>query len=74
MVVNSTVSTQSLPTEHARQVFSAADSSKTGSIPALEFVEIMLKIRKYRMSVFVQDNLLSVSDVAVCHVTLLLVM
>jgi solute carrier family 25 aspartate/glutamate transporter 12/13 len=52
---------QSLPTEHARQVFSAADTRQTGSIPALEFVDVMKKIRKYRMSPYVQDNLLTVS-------------
>jgi solute carrier family 25 aspartate/glutamate transporter 12/13 len=52
---------QSLPTEHARQVFSAADASDSGSIPALNFVELMMRIRKYRMSPYVQENLLSVA-------------
>jgi solute carrier family 25 aspartate/glutamate transporter 12/13 len=52
---------QSLPTEHARQVFSATDASGSGSIPALNFVELMMRIRKYRMSPYVQENLLSVA-------------
>ena len=52
---------QSLPTEHARQVFTSSDTNNDGSVSALEFVNIMMKIRKYRMSSFVQDHLLSVS-------------
>jgi hypothetical protein len=42
-------------------VFSATDASGSGSIPALNFVELMMRIRKYRMSPYVQENLLSVA-------------
>lgn len=52
---------QSLPTEHARQAFTSRDIKRTGSIPALEFVELMKKTRGFRMSKYVQDNLLSVA-------------
>lgn len=52
---------QSLPTEHARQGFVGRDQDKSGAIPALEFVELMKKIRGFRMSSYVQDHLLSVA-------------
>ena len=52
---------QNLPTEHARQAFRLRDKDQTGTIPALEFVDLMTKIRGFRMSEHVQENLLSVS-------------
>ena len=52
---------QNLPTEHARQAFRLRDKDQTGTIPALEFMDLMTKIRGFRMSEHVQENLLSVS-------------
>jgi len=52
---------QSLPTEHARQAFELRDHDNRGTIPALDFVDLMKKIRGFRMSEHVQDHLLSVS-------------
>ena len=52
---------QNLPTEHARQAFRLRDKNVTGTIPALEFVDLMQEIRGFRMSEHVQENLLSVS-------------
>ena len=57
---------QNLPTEHARQAFRLRDKDQTGTIPALEFVELMTQIRGFRMSEHVQENLLSVSDIELC--------
>ena len=37
------------------------DSDRTGSIPALEFVDLVRKIRKHKLSGYVNDNLLAVS-------------
>ena len=54
-------SLQHLPTEHARQAFMSRDVDKSGTIPALEFVDLMKKIRGFRMSEHIQDHLLSVS-------------
>jgi solute carrier family 25 aspartate/glutamate transporter 12/13 len=51
---------QNLPTEHARQAFVSKDSDRTGSIPALEFVDLVRKIRKHKLSGYVNDNLLAV--------------
>ena len=53
---------QSLPTEHARQAFVIRDKDRSGSLPALEFVALMKDIRGFKMSLYVQDNLLSVSE------------
>ena len=62
---------QSLPTEHARQAFSAADPDGVGNIPALEFVQLMMIIRWHCMSPYVQDHLLTVyAAVTVWCVTL----
>ena len=41
---------QSLPTEHARQVFTSSDTNNDGSVSALEFVNIMMKIRNHAQS------------------------
>ena len=57
---------QNLPTEHARQAFRLRDKDQTGTIPALEFVELMTQIRGFRMSEHVQENLLSVRDIELC--------
>ena len=60
--INIVFGPQSLPTEHARQVFSSQDTTHSGCIPAMDFVELMKKIRGFRMSDHVQEHLLSVSD------------
>ena len=52
---------QSLPTEHARQVFASRDKTQAGTIPAVEFVSLMEEIRGFRMSSYVREHLLSVS-------------
>jgi solute carrier family 25 aspartate/glutamate transporter 12/13 len=52
---------QNLPTEHARQAFRIRDTDKTGKIPALEFVDLMVSIRGFRMSDHVKENLLTVA-------------
>ncbi|XP_065883416.1 electrogenic aspartate/glutamate antiporter SLC25A12, mitochondrial-like isoform X2 [Dysidea avara] len=52
---------QSLPTEHARQAFISCDPEGSGSIPAVEFIKLMSKIREFRMSSYVKDHLLSVA-------------
>jgi len=59
--INGVLSFQSLPTEHARQAFISRDKDRSGSLPALEFVGLMKDIRGFKMSPYVQDNLLSVS-------------
>lgn len=53
--------TKNLPTEHARQAFRLRDKDQSGTIPALEFVELMTLIRGFRMSDHIQENLLAVS-------------
>lgn len=53
---------KNLPTEHARQAFRLRDTTITGKIPALEFVELMTSIRGFRMSEHVQENLLTVMN------------
>lgn len=53
--------TKNLPTEHARQAFRLRDKDQSGTIPALEFVELMTLIRGFRMSEHIQENLLAVS-------------
>ena len=52
---------QSLPTEHARQAFVSRDKDNTGTIPALEFVDLMKTIRGFKMSDHVREHLLTVS-------------
>ena len=54
------LSLQNLPTEHARQAFRLRDKDQSGTIPAIEFVDLMTKIREFRLSEHVQDHLLSV--------------
>ena len=56
-----------MPTEHAKQAFVNRDKEKTGSIPALEFVDLIRKIRQHKLSSYVDENLLAVSPtVRVC--------
>ena len=52
---------QSLPTEHVRQAFVSQDKDNTGTIPALEFVDLMKTIRGFEMSDHVREHLLTVS-------------
>uniref|UniRef100_S4RL12 Calcium uptake protein 1, mitochondrial n=1 Tax=Petromyzon marinus TaxID=7757 RepID=S4RL12_PETMA len=52
---------QELQLEHARQAFALKDSNKSGTIPALDFNDIMLTIRPHMLSPFVEENLVSVS-------------
>ena len=58
------LSLQNLPTEHARQAFRLRDKDQSGTIPAVEFVDLMTKIRGFRLSEHVQDHLLSVCTCA----------
>jgi len=54
-----------LSTENARQTFISCDPEGKGSIPAVDFIKLMGKIREFRMSSYVKDHLLSVSEFVV---------
>ena len=45
----------------ARQAFISYDPEGRGSIPAMDFIKLMIKIRQFRMSSYVHDHLISVS-------------
>uniref|UniRef100_A0A8C9TUS6 Solute carrier family 25 member 12 n=1 Tax=Scleropages formosus TaxID=113540 RepID=A0A8C9TUS6_SCLFO len=50
---------QELQLEHARQAFAQKDKSKSGTIPALDFSDIMVTIRHHMLTPFVEENLVS---------------
>lgn len=52
---------QELQLEHARQAFAQKDKSKSGTITALDFSDIMATIRHHMLTPFVEENLVSVS-------------
>jgi len=54
----------SLPTEHVRQAFISCNPEGKGSIPAasVDFVNLMNKIREFKMLAYVKNHLLSVSE------------
>ncbi|KAG2459130.1 CMC1 protein, partial [Polypterus senegalus] len=52
---------QELQLEHAKQAFAQKDKSKSGSISALDFSDIMVTIRSYMLTPFVEENLVSQS-------------
>ena len=54
---NFSLPSQNLSTEHARQAFRLRDKDQSGTIPAIEFVDLMTKIKGFRMSVHVQNHL-----------------
>ncbi|XP_078451450.1 electrogenic aspartate/glutamate antiporter SLC25A12, mitochondrial-like [Lampetra fluviatilis] len=58
---------QELQLEHARQAFALKDSNKSGTIPALDFNDIMLTIRPHMLSPFVEENLVSAAGGATAH-------
>lgn len=47
--------------EHARQAFAQKDKSKSGTISAMDFSDIMATIRHHMLTPFVEENLVSVS-------------
>lgn len=51
---------QELQLEHARQAFAQKDKSKSGTITALDFSDIMATIRHHMLTPFVEENLVSV--------------
>lgn len=51
---------QELQLEHARQAFAQKDKSKSGTITALDFSDIMATIRHHMLTSFVEENLVSV--------------
>ncbi|XP_066544430.1 calcium-binding mitochondrial carrier protein Aralar1 [Amia ocellicauda] len=58
---------QELQLEHARQAFAQKDKSKSGSITALDFSDIMATIRSYMLTPFVEENLVSVAGGSISH-------
>ncbi|XP_028662133.1 calcium-binding mitochondrial carrier protein Aralar1 isoform X1 [Erpetoichthys calabaricus] len=58
---------QELQLEHARQAFAQKDKSKSGSISALDFSDIMVTIRSYMLTPFVEENLVSAAGGSISH-------
>ncbi|MBN3293234.1 CMC1 protein, partial [Polypterus senegalus] len=58
---------QELQLEHAKQAFAQKDKSKSGSISALDFSDIMVTIRSYMLTPFVEENLVSAAGGSISH-------
>ncbi|KAG7466872.1 hypothetical protein MATL_G00146990 [Megalops atlanticus] len=58
---------QELQLEHARQAFAQKDKSKSGSISALDFSDIMATIRHHMLTPFVEENLVSAAGGSTSH-------
>lgn len=53
---------QELQLEHARQAFAQKDKNKSGTISAVDFSDIMATIRHHMLTLFVEENLVSVRE------------
>ncbi|MGH0133892.1 UNVERIFIED_CONTAM: hypothetical protein FKN15_043863 [Acipenser sinensis] len=58
---------QELQLEHARQAFAQKDKTKSGAITAIDFSDIMVTIRSYMLTPFVEENLVSVAGGSISH-------
>uniref|UniRef100_A0A674NEG0 Solute carrier family 25 member 12 n=1 Tax=Takifugu rubripes TaxID=31033 RepID=A0A674NEG0_TAKRU len=58
---------QELQSEHARQAFAQKDKSKSGTITALDFSDIMATIRHHMLTPFVEENLVSAAGGSTSH-------
>ncbi|XP_006003033.1 calcium-binding mitochondrial carrier protein Aralar1 isoform X2 [Latimeria chalumnae] len=58
---------QELQLEHARQAFAQKDKNKSGTIAALDFSDIMITIRLYMLTPFVEENLVSAAGGTIAH-------
>ncbi|XP_037344375.2 electrogenic aspartate/glutamate antiporter SLC25A12, mitochondrial-like [Pungitius pungitius] len=58
---------QELQLEHARQAFAQKDNSKSGTITALDFSDIMATIRHHMLTSFVEENLVSAAGGSTSH-------
>ncbi|MFT7799534.1 calcium-binding mitochondrial carrier protein Aralar1-like [Arapaima gigas] len=58
---------QELQLEHARQAFAQKDKTKSGTISALDFSDIMATIRHHMLTPFVEENLVSVVGGGTSH-------
>lgn len=58
---------QELQFEHARQAFAQKDKSKSGTITALDFSDIMATIRHHMLTPFVEENLVSAAGGSTSH-------
>ncbi|XP_024260891.1 calcium-binding mitochondrial carrier protein Aralar1 isoform X4 [Oncorhynchus tshawytscha] len=58
---------QELQLEHARQAFAQKDKSKSGTISAMDFSDIMATIRHHMLSPFVEENLVSAAGGSTSH-------
>ncbi|CAK6954165.1 electrogenic aspartate/glutamate antiporter SLC25A12%2C mitochondrial-like [Scomber scombrus] len=58
---------QELQLEHARQAFAQKDKSKSGTITALDFSDIMATIRHHMLTPFVEENLVSAAGGTTSH-------
>uniref|UniRef100_A0AAX7TS68 EF-hand domain-containing protein n=1 Tax=Astatotilapia calliptera TaxID=8154 RepID=A0AAX7TS68_ASTCA len=58
---------QELQLEHARQAFAQKDKSKSGTITALDFSDIMATIRHHMLTPFVEENLVSAAGGSTSH-------
>uniref|UniRef100_H3DHR1 Solute carrier family 25 member 12 n=1 Tax=Tetraodon nigroviridis TaxID=99883 RepID=H3DHR1_TETNG len=58
---------QELQSEHARQAFAQKDKSKSGTITALDFSDIMATIRHHMLTPFVEENLVSAAGGGTSH-------
>ena len=57
---------QDLHEDHALQAFSRFDTDSNGYISAKDFEEIMISLKGYLLTPFVQEHLVSVSTSVVC--------
>ncbi|XP_064800845.1 electrogenic aspartate/glutamate antiporter SLC25A12, mitochondrial-like isoform X2 [Oncorhynchus masou masou] len=58
---------QELQLEHARQAFAQKDKSKSGTISAMAFSDIMATIRHHMLTPFVEENLVSAAGGSTSH-------
>uniref|UniRef100_A0A8C7N9G7 Solute carrier family 25 member 12 n=2 Tax=Oncorhynchus kisutch TaxID=8019 RepID=A0A8C7N9G7_ONCKI len=58
---------QELQLEHARQAFAQKDKSKSGTISAMDFSDIMATIRHHMLTPFVEENLVSAAGGSTSH-------
>ncbi|XP_035605974.1 electrogenic aspartate/glutamate antiporter SLC25A12, mitochondrial-like isoform X3 [Oncorhynchus keta] len=58
---------QELQLEHARQAFAQKDKSKSGTISAMDFSDIMATIRHHVLTPFVEENLVSAAGGSTSH-------
>ncbi|MGH0126999.1 UNVERIFIED_CONTAM: hypothetical protein FKN15_071422 [Acipenser sinensis] len=58
---------EELQLEHARQAFAQKDKTKSGAITAIDFSDIMVTIRSYMLTPFVEENLVSVAGGSISH-------